>query len=60
MKIILVFGLFTVVKSNFSRTKTTYNLLNISTSNVTGILALELVNNTGEIIRMCSVAANSG
>lgn len=48
------------VESNFSTTETTYNLLNISTSSVTGILALDLLNNIGEIIGMCSVAANSG
>lgn len=46
-----MFGLFTVVKSNFSTTETTYNLLHISTSNVTGILALELANNIGENYR---------
>jgi len=59
MKIVVMFGLFTVVESNFSTTKTTYRLLNISTSNVTGMLALELVNNIGEIIRTYRVAANS-
>lgn len=48
------------VESNFGTTETTYNLLNISTSSVTGILALDLLNNIGEIIGMCSVAANSG
>lgn len=55
-----MFGLFTVVESNFSTTETTYNLLNFSTSNVTGILVLKPINNIGEIIGMGSVAANSG
>lgn len=56
MKFLMMLSLFSVVKSNFSANKTALNLL--STSNVTGILALDLVNNIGEIIGNCSVSGN--